>query len=172
MIIIRYYSRTQLYVVLAPFVFATFAIFALVFWKGDSWLLAAGPQSTIAASVWWLSFAWLFVGGEIMVRAYERGKRKLGFIDISRNPSPSPLERKLIRIANWSALAPVFGFPFLAFGGHMYLLTNHSLTNRGQVLMFVMGLAVSALVGAVVHFLFVTTVLMVSGFRVRPLIDR
>ncbi len=161
MISIRYHSKTQLLLVCAPVLIMIGTLLVLAF-RGTAASDAMGPMSKVAIAA---SLLWLFLGGEVMVHLQERGVTTIGFIDISKNTSPSRIERALIKVA-WCLF---FALPIIYV---CYVIGHDGYFERDSAtLFFALGILMSCLAGAGVYLGFVLVVMFATFFKVRPVHD-
>jgi hypothetical protein len=107
LIVIKYYSRTQFYLIIGPLVLSFFVIGAVVLATSISQQppLSREDVDSIVLPLIIPSVLWLGVGQALTNRAYERrGQRFLG-IDISKNLHPSPAEQLGIKVNRAASVA-------------------------------------------------------------------
>jgi hypothetical protein len=160
LIVIKYYSRTQFYLIIGPLVLSFLVIVAVALAMGISQQpFSKKDVESIVAPLIIPSVLWLAVGQVLTNRAYERrGQRFLG-IDISKNLHPSPAEQLGIKVNRAASVA--LGLTLCAW------LAMISSTFRSDWPIF------GPMILVAVYFpgrFFLTMIEMVlSGFRFRPL---
>ncbi len=144
-----YHSQTQRIIHVTPFLWLICAA---------GWLSYMTDETNeIAGYLALLAFGWLFVANRLMgVLVLRRGGR-LGPIDLSKNNSPTRIEKLL----NWLILAVALGA-----GG---VTANMSVQGVGRaeakiLIAFIVLLAITGLIDGALTI----AVIILSGFRIRP----
>jgi hypothetical protein len=157
LIIIRYYSRTQLFLVLGPLAWSGVACVALPFLPHPP--RSGDPIVTVLGSALLLSLLWASIVHRLTNHAYESGNQRFLGMDISKNLQPSRAERIGINLNRAASLA--LGLAWCAW----LAATSRTFRDAWPIASaMIVGLAFLA-----GNFFLTWIELVLSGFRFRPL---
>lgn len=127
------------------------------------WVFSRGFENG-AMAVAGLWVAWSFLAPGLIGRAIDRWGFRFLFFDFSPNVTPSVLERRLVTGGQVFSVAAVLGFTLFALFRLDHLSDLWSLLGADFALAFVL----TVLLAILAPFL----VMILTGFRVRPVIDK
>jgi hypothetical protein len=148
----KYHSKTQEMIHVTPFVW----LICAAGWLG----YMSDETSELAGYLGLLAFGWLFLAKPLMDALVRYRGGRLGPIDLSKNSSPTSIEKLL----NWLILAVA-----IAAGSVTATLSVQGIT-RVEAKLLIAFIALLAITGLIDGALTVAVIIL-SGFRIRPVRD-